>query len=87
MYALAGLIVEKYANQSLPSYVKEHIFDPLGMTSTSYDAVSAEAAGSLSQSFTTFNGTTRRIPLWMDDNAQRVIGAAGGVVSNIVDMV
>lgn len=88
MFVLAGLIVETYADQSLPSFVKERIFDPLGMTSTSYDAVGADAAGLLSQSFALRDGVTRRIPLWFGPgNTQKLLAAAGGIVSNTIDMV
>jgi CubicO group peptidase (beta-lactamase class C family) len=34
--ALAGLLAEKISGQNLQTYAKAHIFDPLGMTETSY---------------------------------------------------
>jgi CubicO group peptidase (beta-lactamase class C family) len=35
-YFLLGLIIEKVSGRSYADYVKEHIFDPLGMTSSYY---------------------------------------------------
>lgn len=36
-YVLLGYIIEKAAGQSYASYVKQHIFTPLGMNDTGYD--------------------------------------------------
>lgn len=87
MFVLAALMIETYAKQSFTSFVTERIFEPLGMTSTSYDTVGAHEAGSLSQSFAGLNGTTRRIPLWFGADVQRLLAGAGGIVSNTIDMV
>ncbi|MBL4904534.1 MAG: beta-lactamase family protein [Flavobacteriaceae bacterium] len=35
-YFILGLIIEKVAGQSYEDYLKEHVFDPLGMQNTSY---------------------------------------------------
>ena len=36
--SLAGLVVEEVSGQPFASYVADHIFDPLGMTSSSFEA-------------------------------------------------
>ena len=38
-FLVLGLIIEKASGQDYYSYVKEHIFDPAGMTNTSYPAI------------------------------------------------
>ncbi len=38
-FLVLGLIIEKASGQDFYSYVKVHIFDPAGMTSTSYPAI------------------------------------------------
>jgi CubicO group peptidase (beta-lactamase class C family) len=54
-------------------YVKEHIFDPLGMTSTTYSYDVANASGQLADGMTKqgnfsgnifANGTVRALPFW-----------------------
>jgi CubicO group peptidase (beta-lactamase class C family) len=54
-------------------YVKEHIFDPLGMSSTTYSYDVAKASGQLADGLTkqgnlygnsTANGTLRALPFW-----------------------
>lgn len=54
-YVLLALIVEKFSGQSFPDYVKQQIFEPLGMdnsfvyspTDTAHTAVSYNASGGL----------------------------------------
>ncbi|CAL1697847.1 unnamed protein product [Somion occarium] len=86
MFVLGGLIVETYSKQSLTSFVTSRIFKPLGMNDTSYDAAVEEESGCLSQSFARGNGTARRIPLWMGPSSEALLAAAGGIVSNTIDM-
>jgi len=38
-FVVLGLIVEKSSGQDFYSYIKEHIFDPAGMTDTSYPSI------------------------------------------------
>lgn len=54
-------------------YVKQHIFDALGMASTTYSYDKANASGRLAdgmvmqrinESITSFNGISRALPFW-----------------------
>jgi CubicO group peptidase (beta-lactamase class C family) len=60
-------------------YVKEHIFDPLGMTSTTYSYDVANAGGQLADGMTKqgnfsgnifANGTVRALPFWAQDGGE-----------------
>lgn len=74
---------------SYASYVTSRIFEPLNMTSTTFSYASAASSGHLPDAFTHSGGEGfRRIPYLFDTEAKEVfIAGAGGVISNVVDMV
>ncbi|KAH8093156.1 beta-lactamase/transpeptidase-like protein [Cristinia sonorae] len=82
MFILAAHIIATYSGKPYKTFVKERIFDPLGMSSTTFSAQEAERSGHFSQAFTTDN---RRIPFWLADIEELITGA-GGIISNTVDM-
>ncbi|KAI0070057.1 beta-lactamase/transpeptidase-like protein [Panus rudis PR-1116 ss-1] len=96
MYVVGAYIVEKYAGQSYPAFVKSRIFSPLNMTSSTFSGTKAEATGHLCHAFIdpydpNGNGTDgspkRRIPFWLSDKDQEgLLAGAGGIVSNTIDM-
>lgn len=82
MYAIGAHIVAKYSNSSLPDFVKNRIFIPLDMSSSTY------YYNQVKDQFThTFTPEGRRIPYWLPDETIPLIGGAGGVISNAIDMV
>lgn len=81
----ASQIVTTYSGMKFQDFVKERIFDPLNMTSTTYSVAVANASGLLSQSWA-FNG--RRIPLSIGNpSSEDLVAGAGGILSNALDMV
>lgn len=44
-YAVAGLVIETVAGMPYEDYIEEQIFEPLGMTSSSFRLTAADAAG------------------------------------------
>lgn len=85
MYMFASQIVTTYSGMKFQDFVKERIFDPLNMTSTTYSVAVANASGLLSQSWA-FNG--RRIPISIGNpSSEDLIAGAGGILSNALDMV
>jgi CubicO group peptidase (beta-lactamase class C family) len=54
-YLLLGLVVEAVAGQSYTSYVAEHIWQPLGMSHTTFSETAAQAGG-LATGYRTFYG-------------------------------
>ncbi|KAI1784867.1 beta-lactamase/transpeptidase-like protein [Ganoderma leucocontextum] len=83
-YFFAAQIVTAYSGKTFQEFVKERIFDPLNMTSTTYSTQEANVTGHLSQSWAYIG---RRIPIIIDDPATaNLIAGGGGVLSNAVDM-
>ncbi|KAG6819427.1 hypothetical protein H0H93_011954, partial [Arthromyces matolae] len=82
-------------------YVKQHIFDPLGLSSTTYSYDVAKQ-GHLADGFTRVNinysespfvGTPKPFPYWSttggedgNNGLRKVLSGAGGVITNAVDM-
>lgn len=76
MYTLLSHLPTLLLPSKIPfaRYVKQHIFDPLGMDSTSYSYIVANSTGLLADGMTKQltenstdpfgNGTTRAIPYW-----------------------
>jgi CubicO group peptidase (beta-lactamase class C family) len=79
-YTVAGMVVEAASGERWADYVQRHIFDPLGMTSSSVDKDVAGLA----------KGYGRRMPDGSRDRLPFVdahgMAAATGVTSTVVDM-
>lgn len=85
MYVLGAHIVSKYSGKPYTTFVKERIFSPLNMSSTTFFAQEAMRFQHFSQAFTTHK---RRIPYWFEENsAAELIAGAGAILSTTVDMV
>ena len=85
LYYFAAHIVDTYSGKTYTEFVKERIFDPLNMSTTTFSPQEANATGLLSQSWA-FVG--RRIQVIIEDPATaNLIAGAGGIISNVVDMV
>jgi len=84
MFSTGAHIVKKYSpKHDYPAFVRDRIFLPLGMTSSTYSPKAASKAGNLSESWTAHS---RRIPFWYADSSVDFIAGAGGVISNVVDL-
>ena len=81
MYNVLGYLPEVLSTQTpFARYVKQHIFDPLGMNSTTYSFDVANATGKLSPGFARENfsiadglpgtGTPRQLPFWFDKGGE-----------------
>ena len=77
-----------YSGIPFTSFVKERIFNPLGMTSTTYSPEEAAQSGNFSQPFTLYEGNIRRIPFSVEnDTVEQLIAGPGGIISTTVDIV
>ncbi|TFK57591.1 beta-lactamase/transpeptidase-like protein [Heliocybe sulcata] len=82
MYVTASYIISKYAGPYM-TFVKERIFKPLNMTSTTFSPEEAIASGKLT---VTWTHTGRRIPFWFTEDTIELQAGAGGVTSSAEDM-
>ncbi|KZP23442.1 beta-lactamase/transpeptidase-like protein [Athelia psychrophila] len=84
MFVVAAHIISTYTG-SYTQFVKERIFAPLNMTSTTFSLSEAVESGKMTQTWGSLaNG--RRIPHWMGDDRQETIAGAGGIISSVIDM-
>lgn len=82
MYITAGQVVAKVSGKSWDDFVKERIFTPLGMNSSTTSVKGIAGQGDLASPHANVNDTIRAIA-WRDiDNA----GPAGSINSNAIDM-
>ena len=77
-------IVSTFSGMPYTDFVKERIFDPIGMWDTTYSPAEATRSGKLTQAWT---AEGRRIPFWFPDSAMELNAGPGGVISNVVDLV
>ncbi|TDL29088.1 beta-lactamase/transpeptidase-like protein [Rickenella mellea] len=82
MYITAAHIISTCSGSYL-KYAKEKIFDPLGMTSTTFWAGEAERTGKLTQSWAAHG---QRIPYWMPDDVVELNAGPGGIITNTIDL-
>lgn len=81
-YALLALIVEKYTGKSFASYLRDHIFQPLGMDHTlAYEAGKREVS-------TRAYGYNRNKDVWelQDQSSTSAVLGDGGIYSNVLDL-
>ncbi|KAL4251706.1 class-A beta-lactamase family protein [Abortiporus biennis] len=87
MYMVATHIISVYSGKPFIDFVKERIFEPLGMSSTTYIAEEVENTGQISQAFTLSNGSAiRRLPILAKGDFRGILAGPGGILSNTVDM-
>ena len=65
-------------------FVTERVFKPLGMDSTTLSPAEAAQSGKLTQ---TFSAHKQRLPFWFFEGEKELNAGAGGVISNVVDLV
>lgn len=102
MYTLLSYLPPLLLPSKIPftRFVKEHIFEPLGLSSTTYSYDKARASGKLADGMTRQgikfsenplgNGTVRALPFWStiggeDGNGKFVIPEKGGIHSRVCD--
>jgi CubicO group peptidase (beta-lactamase class C family) len=79
-FTVAGMIVEKISGESWAAYIQEHIFNPLGMTSSSVDKPVEGLATGYGERMP--DGSRAKMP-FVD---ARAMAAATGITSNVEDM-
>ncbi len=85
MFTTGAHIVKKYSpTRNYPDFVNDRIFAPLGMKSSTFSPGAAKDTGNLTQSWTAHS---QRIPFWYTDSSVDMIAGAGGIITNVVDLV
>jgi len=82
MFLAAGQIVAKTTNASWDDFIKQRIFQPLGMTSSNTSVTALKGIEDVAAPHAELNDTVRAIPYRQIDN----IAPAGSINSNAVDM-
>jgi CubicO group peptidase (beta-lactamase class C family) len=82
MYLTAGELIPAVTGTSWDAFLKERIFGPLGMTSTSTSTRALDGQSDVAQPHEDVDGKVTTIPWRNIDN----VGPAGSVNSNVLDM-
>ena len=85
MYVLGAHIITTYSGKPYHEYVQERIIKPLDMSSTVQYAQDVAPGDHIAHAFT---AGSRRTPLLFEsEHMATLLGGAGGIISNTVDMV
>ena len=82
MYLAAGQVVAKVTGAPWDDFIKQRIFQPLGMTSSNTSVTALKGVEDVATPHADVNDTVRAIPYRQIDN----IAPAGSINSNAVDM-
>ena len=85
MYILTSHIVSLYSGKPYIEFVKERVFTPLNMSTTTFSEFEASQTGLLTHSFNAVVGS--RLPFWFPDSVKVLNAGAGGVISSTRDLV
>jgi CubicO group peptidase (beta-lactamase class C family) len=84
MYILTAEVIRKYWGDHR-LFIENEILAPLQMSSTTFSEQKAEGSGHLSWAWDGF--ANRQIPYWFTEPDIDFLSAAGGIISNVNDMV
>ncbi|KAJ7651365.1 beta-lactamase/transpeptidase-like protein [Roridomyces roridus] len=95
MYEALSYLPPTFLNQTFESYISQHIFDPLGMSSSTFSLAEAEASGNLAHGFYWsmqdwlhgINGTRTAIdPFFQRPGEEKIRAGAGGILTSVRDL-
>lgn len=98
MYITASLIVKRLSGIPYPDFVRDHIFAPLGLSSTTFNITAAKASGHLAEGFAVvksnvsdgegwFKHTFKPIPFFLPESSAELNAGPGGVITSARDLV
>ena len=82
---LLALIIQRVSKQSIPSYLKEHIFNPIGMTDTAYNLSTDQAKRIMQLHTINKSGIFELSELQVPTKGNTVFGGTHGLFSTAVD--
>ncbi|KAJ7349818.1 beta-lactamase/transpeptidase-like protein [Mycena albidolilacea] len=95
MYETLSHLPPTLLNQTFESFAYQHLFEPLGMNSSTYSVAEAEKRGALAHGFHWdmqdylfgFNGTrTATVPYFQRYGEERIWAGAGGILTSARDL-
>lgn len=96
MYETLSYLPQVLLNQTYESYIAQHIFNPLNMSSSTFSVAEAEARGTLAHGFQWDaqditqgkNGTlVATVPYFQRPGEEEIWAGAGGVLTSARDLV
>nr|XP_018259445.1 uncharacterized protein I303_08374 [Kwoniella dejecticola CBS 10117]OBR81603.1 hypothetical protein I303_08374 [Kwoniella dejecticola CBS 10117] len=88
-YITMGLIIERVSGLTLPEYVQQHIFDPVGLKSATYNSTHAAVSGHRSDGADQLDsrclGVQGCLDWWTETDGLFEAGA-GGILLSAIDM-
>ncbi|MGK6350226.1 serine hydrolase domain-containing protein [Parapedobacter sp. DT-150] len=81
-YALLALMVEQYSGQPFADYLEEHVFKPLGMTTTLAHEKGKTTVPSRAYGYTVMDGHWEQ----RDQSSTSAVLGDGGIYSNVMDL-
>lgn len=84
MYMLGAHLISTFSGRRYVDFVRERVFSPLNMSSSTFDPTEAAEDGKETQCW----DNNRRIPMWLPEaDGADLLAGPGGVITNAVDMV
>lgn len=83
LYYVVAYIISKYTAGSYAAFVRQRIFDPLNMTSSTFSFDKASKSGKLSQSWV---DPGHVVPSLLTAQSEELLAGGIGVISNVADL-
>jgi CubicO group peptidase (beta-lactamase class C family) len=84
MYMIGSYVVSTLSGMRFVDFVRERIFKPLGMHSSTYSIDAAIQSGKFTGTWTYFG---RSIPPWIEERFVDLTAGPGGVISSVEELV
>ena len=83
MFMTAGVVVERLSGKKWEAFVREHIFQPLGMATSNFSVKESENAADFSLPYEKAKEEVKRVPFRVIDE----VGPAGSINSSVDEMI
>ena len=87
MYMVAGYLVGEINDCSWEQFVKERIFDPLGMVGSNFSTEQTQSTANYARPYKEKHGTVNQIPFFKSVGESDAVGPAGSIISCVSEMV
>jgi CubicO group peptidase (beta-lactamase class C family) len=87
MYMVAGYLVGKINNSGWEQFVKERIFEPLGMVSSNFSTIHTQSTKDYAKPHKEKKGQVKEIPFFTAEGEKDAVGPAGSIISCVSELV